>query len=120
MFVVTAAEFTVEGTANDLINLRSSLWGCSRSILGKRPPLFLEGFARCLQVLRARKIAISSYHLNGNGGVERVNHTMAQMLVIDVNERQNNWDVQLSHVKFGQQQFSQRRHRLSSQRGPHG
>ena len=47
-----------------------------------------------------RKIATSAYHPNGNGGVERVNHTMAQMLAMVVNERQDDWDVHLPHVEF--------------------
>ena len=29
-----------------------------------------------------------------------MNHTMAQMLVMMVNELQHNWDVQLPHVEF--------------------
>ena len=37
---------------------------------------------------------------NGNGGVERVNHTMAQMLAMVVNEQQDDWDLRLPHVEF--------------------
>ena len=40
------------------------------------------------QLLGIRKFATSFYHANDNGGVERVNHTMAQMLAMVVNERQ--------------------------------
>ena len=47
-----------------------------------------------------RKIATSSYHPNGNGGVESVNHTMAQILAMIVNERQDDWDAHLTHVEF--------------------
>ena len=47
-----------------------------------------------------RKLSTRSYHPNGNGGVERVNHTMAQMLAIVVNERQDDWDLRLPHVEF--------------------
>ena len=52
------------------------------------------------KLLGVRKIATSACHPNGNGGVERVNRTMAQMLVMVVNERQDNWDVPLPHVEF--------------------
>ena len=52
------------------------------------------------KLLGVRKIATSAYHPNGNGGVGRVNHTMAQMLVMVVNEQQDNWDVHLPHVEF--------------------
>ena len=51
------------------------------------------------KLLGVRKIATSSYHPNGNGGVERVNHTMAHMLSMVVNERQNDWDTHLPHAE---------------------
>ena len=43
---------------------------------------------------------MSAYHSSGNGGVERVNHTMAQVLAMVCNEHQNDWDVHLPHVKY--------------------
>ena len=52
------------------------------------------------KLLGARKIATSAYHPNGKGGVERVNHTMAQMLAMVANKRQDNWDVLLPRVDF--------------------
>ena len=47
-----------------------------------------------------QKIATRSYNPNGNGGVERVDHTMAQMLAMVVNERRDDWDAHLPHVEF--------------------
>ncbi|CAB1099587.1 unnamed protein product [Ectocarpus sp. CCAP 1310/34] len=45
-----------------------------------------------------------SYHSSStpetNGGTERVNHTMAQMLAVVGNEQQNDWDVHLPHIEF--------------------
>ena len=52
------------------------------------------------KLLGVRKILTSAYHANGNCGVERVNHTMVQMLAMVVNERQDNWDAHLPHVEF--------------------
>ena len=52
------------------------------------------------QLLGVRKLATSSYHPNGNGGVEQVSPTMAQMLAVVVNERQDDWDLRLPHVEF--------------------
>ena len=52
------------------------------------------------KLLGTRKIATSSYQPNGNGGVERVNHTMAQMLAIVVNSRRDDWDAHLPHEEF--------------------
>ena len=45
------------------------------------------------KLLGMRKIATSAYHPNGNGGVERVNHTMTKMLAKVVDQRQDDWDV---------------------------
>ena len=52
------------------------------------------------QLLGVHKPATSSYHPNGNGVVERVNHTMAQMPATVINERQDDWDLRLAHVEF--------------------
>ena len=68
--------------------------------LGQRPPVLLKSFAGSLQDSWRSKIATSSYHPYGNGGVERLNRTMTQMLAMVVNELQNNWGVKLPHVEF--------------------
>ena len=52
------------------------------------------------QLLGVRKLATSSYHPNGNGGVERVNHTMAQLLAMVVNEQQDDRDLQIPQFEF--------------------
>ena len=101
MFAVTAAEFTVEGTAIMLINRYIPLWRCPRSILSNNGLQFCPKLSHVVyELLGVRKIATSSYHPSGNGGVEHVNHTMAQMLAMVVNERQSDWDAQLPHVEF--------------------
>ena len=101
MFAVTAAEFTAEGTANILVNQYIPLWGCERTILWDNGLQLSSKLSQAIyQLLGVRKLATSSYHPNGNGGVERVNHTMAQMLALVVNERQGGWDLQLPHVEF--------------------
>ena len=64
-------------------------------------------------------LATSSYHPNGNGGVERVNHTMAQILPIVVNEPQDNWDLQLSHVEFAHNNSVSAATGFGAQRGSH-
>ena len=101
MLAVTAAEFTAEGTANILINRYIPLWGCPRSILSDNGLQFCSTLSHVVyELLGVQKIATSSYHPNGSGGGERVNHTMAQMLAMVVNERQDDWDAQLPHVEF--------------------
>ena len=101
MYAVTVAEFKAEGTANILINRYTPLWRCPRSILSDNGLQFCSKLSQAVyKLLSVRKIATCSYHPNGNGGVERVNHTMPQMLAMVVNELQNNWDVQPPHVEF--------------------
>ena len=46
------------------------------------------------------KLTTIAYQPSGNGGVERVNHTMAQMLAMVSNEHQNDWDAHLPHVEY--------------------
>ena len=67
------------------------------------------------KLLGMRRIATSAYHPNGNGGVERVNRTMAKMLAMVVNERQDGWDVHLPLVEFCLRQFRRCRHQDSRQ-----
>ena len=52
------------------------------------------------QLLGVRKLATSYHHANGNGGVERVNPAMVQMLTMVVSECQDDWDLPLPHVEF--------------------
>ena len=90
MFPVTAAAFTAEGTANIPVNKYIPLWGCPRTILSDNGPQFCSKLSQAVyQLLGVRKLATNSYHRNGNGGVERVNHTMAQMLAMVINEQQD-------------------------------
>ena len=100
-FPVTAAEFTAEGTANGLVNQYVSLWGCPRTILSDNGLQFCSKLSQAVyQLLGVHELATSSYHPKCNGGVERVNHNMAQMLAMVVNERQDDWDLHLPHVEF--------------------
>lgn len=101
MYAVTDAEFTAEGTADVLVNKYMPVWGCPLSILSDNGLQFCFKLSvAILKLLRVRKIATSAYHPSGNGGVERVNHTMAQMLAMVVNERQDDWDIHLPQVEF--------------------
>ena len=101
MYAVTAAECTAEGTANIIINQYIPLWGCPRRILSDNGRRFYPELSQAVyKLLGVRKITTKSYHPNGNGGVERVNLTVAQMLAMVVNELRKNWDVQLPHVEF--------------------
>ena len=101
MFAVTAAEFTAKGTANILINRYTPLWGCPRSILSSNGLQFCSKLSHVVyELLLCSKNRHQLLPSKRNGGVERGNHNMAQMLAMVVNERQDDWDAQLPHVKF--------------------
>ena len=100
MYAVSAAEFTAEGTADILANKYIPLWGCPSSLSDNGLQFCSKPSLAVYKLLVVRKVATSAYHPNGNGGVERVKHTMAQMLAMVVNERQDNLDVHLPHVEF--------------------
>ena len=101
MFAVTTAEFAAEGTANILVNRFIPLWGCPSTLLSDNGPQFCPRLATTVyKLLGIHKLTTSAYHPSGNGGVERVNHTMAQMLAMVCNEHQNDWDVHLPHVEY--------------------
>ena len=101
MFAVTTAEFTAEGTANLLVNRFIPLWGCPSTLLSDDGPQFCARLATAVyKLLGIHKLTTSAYHPSGNGGGERVNHTMAQKLAMVCNEHQNDWDVHLPHVEY--------------------
>ena len=101
MFAVTAAEFTVEGTANILANRFIPLWGCPSTLLSDNGLQFCAQLATAVfKLMGIHKLTTSAYHPSGNGDVGRLNHTMAQMLAMVCNEHQNNWDAHLPHVEY--------------------
>ena len=60
---------------------------------------FTSKLARAVyDCLGINKVNTSAYHPCTNGGVERVNHVLAQMLSMVGNEQQTDWDVVLPHV----------------------
>ena len=90
MFAVTAAEFTAEGTANILVNRFIPRWGCPSTLLSDNGLQFCAQFATAVyELIGIHKLTTSAYHPSGNGGVERVNHTVAQMLAMVCNEHQS-------------------------------
>ena len=101
MFNVTAAEFTAEDTDNIMLNQYIPQWVCPRTILSDNGVHFCSKLSHAVyQPVGVHKLATGSYNPNSNGGVAQVNHTMAQMLSILVNERQDHLDLHLPHVEF--------------------
>ena len=83
------------------MNKHTPLWGCSASLLSVNGLKLCSNLALGMyKLLGMRKVATSAYHRNGNGGVGRVNQTMAQMPAMVVNERQDDWDAYSPYVTF--------------------
>ena len=96
MFAVTAAEFTAKGTSNILVNRFIPLCGCPSTLLSDNGLQFCAQLATAVyKLMGIHKVTTSAYHPSGNGGVERVNNTMAKMLAMVCNEHQNDWDGHL-------------------------
>ena len=49
------------------------------------------------KLVRVRKIATVAFHPKSNGGVERVNHSLAHMLSLVISEQQDDWDEWLPY-----------------------
>lgn len=101
VYAVTTAILTAEGTADIFVNRYIALWGCPLTLLSDNGTQFCSKLAQaCYKLVGVRKVATSSYHPIGNGGVEGVNHTMAQRHGVVVNELRDDWDIHLPHVEF--------------------
>ena len=74
---------------------------CLRTILLDNGLQFCSKLSQAVhQLLGVHKLATSCYHPNCNRGIERGNHTIAQMLAMVVNGRQDDWGLHLPHVEF--------------------
>ena len=77
------------------------LWGCPSTLSSDNGLQFCAQLAVAVyKLLGIHKLTTSAYHPTGNGGVERVNHTMAQMQAMVCNEHQNDRDAHLPHVEY--------------------
>ena len=71
MYTATAADCITEGTGNILINRYIPRWRFQHSMLSDNGLQFCSKLSHAVyKLLGVRKIATSSYHPNGNGGVE--------------------------------------------------
>lgn len=81
IYATTSAEFTASGIAHIVIDQFIRTWGCpakllsdyGRQVLGKLP-------REVYRLMGIKKLATGLFHAICNGGTERDNHNMAQML----------------------------------------
>ena len=93
---VTQDERTAEGTARIFLEQHYiPLWGCPHTLLSDNGS---EIAARLLfaiyKLTKIREIETTMiiFYPKSNGGVERVNHSQAQMLSLVISEQQDEWD----------------------------
>ncbi len=88
-----------KGFVSILVNEYIPRWGCPHTWLSDRGPEFATGVAKGVyKMLGTVKKFTSSYHPQTNGMVERLNHTVCQMLAHLIVDNQKDWDVMLGHV----------------------
>ena len=77
------------------------LWGYPSTLLSDNGlQLCAQLAAAAYELLGVQKLTTSASLSSGNGGVERINHTMEEILAIVCNEHQNEWDEYLLHVEY--------------------
>ena len=108
MYAVSPANVTAHGTADVLM----TKWGCMTTLLSDNGYHFCSKLCSKLSVaiyklMGKRQGNTSSYHPQTNGSTERVNHTMAQIVLpVAVNEQKTDWDIHLPlHIEFAYNNF---------------
>ena len=99
-YAVTQDERTAEGTARIFMAQYIFLWGCPHALLSdNNGSEFVASLSLAIyKLMRFRKKTTLAFHPKSNGGVERVNHSLAQMLSLVISKQQDDWDEWLPHV----------------------
>ena len=98
-YAMTQDERTAEGTARVFVEQYIPLWGCPHTLLSDNGSEFVARLSLAIyKLMKIRKIATTAFHPKSNGGVERVNHSLAQMLSLVISEQQDDWDEWLPCV----------------------
>ena len=78
---MTKDDKTARGCASKIVNDCIPRWGCPHTFLSDRGTEFIYQVSRAVyETLGTIKKFTSSYHPQTNGMVERLNHTLCQML----------------------------------------
>lgn len=95
-YALTAAEKTAQGCATKLADDYCTRWGCPTFLLSDRGSEFTAAVAKDVyRLLGSKKRYTSSFHPQTNGCVERLNHTVCQMLSHVISAQQTDWDDHL-------------------------
>ena len=98
-YALKKSEKNAKGFVAIMANKYIPRWGCPHTFLSDRGPEFATGVAKGVyKMLGTVKKFTSSYHPQTNGMVERLNHTLCQMLSHMMADDQANWDEMLPHA----------------------
>ena len=98
-YAMTKDEKTARGCAAKIVDDYIPRWGCPHTFLSDRGTEFISQVSTAVyKTLGAVKKFTSSYHPQTNGMVERLNHTLCQMLSYLISDDQKNWDDMLMHA----------------------
>ena len=90
---------TTQGCAAKLIHGYTTRWGCPHTFLSDKGPELVSTVCReFFRMPGVVKRFTSSCHVQTNGMVEWLNHTLSQMLFHLVADNQTNWDELLLHA----------------------
>lgn len=95
-YALTSDEKTATGCATKIADDYIIRWGCPKYLLSDRASEFTAKVAQDVyRMMGAKKRFTSSFHPQTNGCVERLNHTICQMLSHVVSSQQTDWDEYL-------------------------
>ncbi|CAB1110896.1 unnamed protein product [Ectocarpus sp. CCAP 1310/34] len=95
-YALSADEKTAQGCASKLADDHCTRWGCPVYLLSDRGGEITAAVARDVYRLPgAKKRFTNSFHPQTNGCVERLNHTVCQMLSHVISAQQTDWDDHL-------------------------
>lgn len=98
-YALTNNEKTTKGCASILVNRYFPRWGCPHTLLSDRGAEFTPEVSRAVYHMQgAIKKYTSAHHPQTNGMIERLNHTLCQMLSHLVVDDQKDWDNMLTHA----------------------
>ena len=95
---MTEYEKTARGCASKLVDDYIPRWGCPHTFLSDRGTEFISQVSRAVyQTLGPVNNLTSSYHPQTNEMVERLNHTLCQVLSYLIADDKKNWKQMLIH-----------------------
>ena len=98
-YTITKGKNNTGGCAARLVNDYIPRWGRPHTFLSDRGAELISDVCReVFKVLGSVKKYMSSYHPQTNGMVERLNHTLCQVLSFLIADDQNKWDEMVLHA----------------------